>query len=58
MHYIWLTWCRALCARGNINFTRFKRYPDTWLKITSDRPDLHSGIEGGAVVEPMVDMFV
>ncbi|KAF8798830.1 Zn-dependent exopeptidase [Phlegmacium glaucopus] len=26
------------------------------LEITSDRPDLHSGIEGGAVVEPMIDM--
>ncbi|KIM43328.1 hypothetical protein M413DRAFT_69177 [Hebeloma cylindrosporum] len=24
--------------------------------ISSDRPDLHSGIEGGAVAEPMVDM--
>lgn len=29
-----------------------------WLKIASDRPDLHSGIEGGAVAEPMIDMFV
>ncbi|KAF8158262.1 hypothetical protein B0H34DRAFT_657084 [Crassisporium funariophilum] len=26
------------------------------LEISSDRPDLHSGIEGGAVAEPMVDM--
>ncbi|CAA7261422.1 unnamed protein product [Cyclocybe aegerita] len=26
------------------------------LEISSDRPDLHSGLEGGAVVEPMVDM--
>ena len=29
-----------------------------WLKIASDRPDLHSGIEGGAVAEPMIDMLV
>ena len=28
------------------------------LKIASDRPDLHSGIEGGAVAEPMIDMCV
>lgn len=28
------------------------------MKITSPHPDLHSGIEGGAVAEPMVDMFV
>ena len=28
------------------------------LKIASDRPDLHSGIEGGAVDEPMIDMSV
>ncbi|KAJ3514190.1 hypothetical protein NLJ89_g2516 [Agrocybe chaxingu] len=26
------------------------------LDISSDRPDLHSGLEGGAVAEPMVDM--
>ncbi|KAF9568808.1 glutathione degradosome [Agrocybe pediades] len=26
------------------------------VEISSDRPDLHSGIEGGAVAEPMVDM--
>nr|GAT50616.1 beta-Ala-His dipeptidase [Mycena chlorophos] len=26
------------------------------LEISNDRPDLHSGIEGGAVVEPLVDM--
>lgn len=26
------------------------------LEITSNRPDLHSGIEGGAVVEPMIDI--
>ncbi|KAF8073641.1 hypothetical protein FPV67DRAFT_1605948 [Lyophyllum atratum] len=26
------------------------------LEISSDHPDLHSGIEGGAVVEPMFDM--
>jgi hypothetical protein len=30
----------------------------TIKQISSDRPDLHSGIEGGAVAEPMVDMFV
>jgi hypothetical protein len=28
------------------------------LKIASDLPDLHSGIEGGAVAEPMIDMYV
>jgi len=28
------------------------------VEISSDRPDLHSGIEGGAVAEPMVDMYV
>ncbi|KDR82660.1 hypothetical protein GALMADRAFT_58317 [Galerina marginata CBS 339.88] len=26
------------------------------VEVSSDRPDLHSGIEGGAVAEPMVDM--
>lgn len=26
------------------------------LEIASDGPDLHSGIDGGAVVEPMIDM--
>ncbi len=26
------------------------------IKISSDRPDLHSGVDGGGVVEPMVDM--
>ncbi|KAF7299223.1 Beta-Ala-His dipeptidase [Mycena indigotica] len=26
------------------------------LEISNDRPDLHSGIEGGAVVEPLLDM--
>ncbi|KAF8908992.1 hypothetical protein CPB84DRAFT_1673831 [Gymnopilus junonius] len=26
------------------------------VEISNDRPDLHSGIEGGAVAEPMVDM--
>lgn len=25
-------------------------------KISSDRPDLHSGVDGGGVVEPMLDM--
>ncbi|KAG6865510.1 hypothetical protein C0991_001941 [Blastosporella zonata] len=28
------------------------------LEISSQFPDLHSGIEGGAVVEPMLDMYV
>ncbi|TDL23199.1 Zn-dependent exopeptidase [Rickenella mellea] len=27
------------------------------IDISSDHPDLHSGIEGGAVAEPMVDMI-
>ncbi|KAF9046463.1 hypothetical protein BJ165DRAFT_1345379 [Panaeolus papilionaceus] len=26
------------------------------VEISNDRPDLHSGIEGGAVAEPMIDM--
>ncbi|KAJ7202821.1 hypothetical protein GGX14DRAFT_523684 [Mycena pura] len=26
------------------------------IEISNDRPDLHSGIEGGAVVEPLLDM--
>jgi di- and tripeptidase len=26
------------------------------IEISSKLPDLHSGIEGGGVVEPMVDM--
>ncbi|GLB38271.1 putative zn-dependent exopeptidase [Lyophyllum shimeji] len=26
------------------------------LEISSDRPDVHSGVEGGAVMEPMLDM--
>ena len=28
------------------------------MKIISPYPDLHSGIEGGAVAEPMIDMYV
>lgn len=28
------------------------------FQISNEMPDLHSGIEGGAIVEPMVDMFV
>ncbi|KAH9480318.1 putative di- and tripeptidase DUG2 [Psilocybe cubensis] len=28
------------------------------VEISADRPDLHSGIEGGAVAEPMVDMYL
>ena len=39
-------------------FMRFKPCFNMSLKIASDRPDLHSGIEGGAVAEPMIDMFV
>ena len=35
-----------------------KRCVDRRLKIASDGPDLHSGIDGGAVVEPMIDMLV
>ena len=27
-------------------------------QITGPRTDLHSGIEGGAVTEPMIDMYV
>ncbi|QRV92322.1 Gly-Xaa carboxypeptidase [Ceratobasidium sp. AG-Ba] len=26
------------------------------IEIASDHPDLHSGVEGGAIVEPMIDM--
>ncbi|CEL62689.1 putative di-and tripeptidase DUG2 OS=Saccharomyces cerevisiae (strain ATCC 204508 / S288c) GN=DUG2 PE=1 SV=1 [Rhizoctonia solani AG-1 IB] len=26
------------------------------IEISSERPDVHSGVEGGAIVEPMVDM--
>ena len=37
---------------------RSKRCANMCFKIASDRPDLHSGIEGGAVAEPMIDMFV
>jgi hypothetical protein len=29
-----------------------------YLQISSRLPDLHSGIEGGGVAEPMVDMCV
>ena len=58
MYHLWLTWRRALCSRGKCVFTRSKRGVNMWLKIASDRPDLHSGIEGGAVAEPMIDMFV
>ena len=28
------------------------------VKITNKGPDLHSGIDGGAITEPMTDMFV
>jgi di- and tripeptidase len=28
------------------------------IEISSERPDVHSGVEGGAIVEPMVDMWV
>ncbi|CAE6432865.1 unnamed protein product [Rhizoctonia solani] len=26
------------------------------IEISSERPDVHSGVEGGAIVEPMIDM--
>ncbi|KAG8723573.1 hypothetical protein FRC12_024467, partial [Ceratobasidium sp. 428] len=26
------------------------------IEISSERPDLHSGVDGGAIVEPMIDM--
>lgn len=26
------------------------------LQISNEMPDLHSGIDGGAIAEPMVDM--
>jgi hypothetical protein len=59
MYHLRLTWCRPLCSRGKQKpFTRPKRCANARLKIASDGPDLHSGIEGGAVVEPMIDMFV
>jgi len=28
------------------------------MKVISSYPDLHSGIDGGAVAEPMTDMYV
>lgn len=26
------------------------------IEISSEHPDVHSGVEGGAIVEPMIDM--
>lgn len=28
------------------------------LQVSSNRPDLHSGVDGGAIAEPMFDMYV
>ena len=39
--------CLTFGLRGVIHAT---------LKITSDQPDLHSGMQGGVVSEPLVDM--
>jgi hypothetical protein len=49
----------ALCVRG-------KQLPPSFgnihqflvFQIYSGQPDLHSGVEGGAVMEPMLDMSV
>jgi hypothetical protein len=57
MYHLWLTWRRTLCSRGK-SVLRDLSAVLIWLKIASDRPDLHSGIVGGAVAEPMIDMFV
>ena len=59
MYHLWLTWSRALCSRGkSVLRDRSIVLICSCLKIASDRPDLHSGIEGGAVAEPMIDMYV
>lgn len=28
------------------------------IDVSSTRPDLHSGVEGGSITEPMVDVYV
>jgi hypothetical protein len=37
---------------------RYDALVDADFQISNDKPDLHSGIEGGVTVEPMTDMFV
>lgn len=59
MYHLWLTWRCALCSRGKSVLRDLNAVLIcACLKIASDRPDLHSGIEGGAVAEPMIDMWV
>lgn len=59
MYHLWLTWRCALCSRGKSVLRDLSAVLIcACLKIASDRPDLHSGIEGGAVAEPMIDMWV
>lgn len=37
--------------------TSLLHFPDLAQKISNAGPDVHSGIEGGAIAEPMIDMY-
>jgi hypothetical protein len=41
-----------------ISSARYGALVDPDCQISNEKPDLHSGIEGGVIVEPMTDMFV
>jgi len=47
------------CAVEVVEQSLFRQYPvhlSPTSQISSHKPDVHSGIDGGAVVEPMLDM--
>lgn len=47
-----VVWLYVICP------ARYGTAADLGPQISNDKPDLHSGIEGGVTVEPMTDMFV
>lgn len=58
VHHVWFAWCRPLQRRGESHVVRLaaQTEPELDTKVSSGGPDLHSGVDGGATTEPMLDM--